>query len=219
MNKNTISAAWAIGLAGLFVLGTAASAGAVEHDASSSDGVATIRIAYGPEFADHRASVLVLDAEADPNAPRQDDIAFVTEVVADADGTAQLRVQLPRDLDYWLASTVDGGERYVARLDASGGGDGGGNGGGDGDGGDDGGGGDGDGGVGGDGGGSDGGNHGGGSDVDAGGRGPGSGPGHASGSDLATTGMPAWILPGGLLLAAALGAAGLGLRRAGIRVE
>ncbi|MEE2814391.1 MAG: hypothetical protein VYC96_01820, partial [Actinomycetota bacterium] len=85
MNKNTISAACAIGLAGLFVLGTAVSAGAVEHDASSSDGVATIRIAYGPEFADHRASVLVLDAEADPNAPRQDDIAFITEVVADAD--------------------------------------------------------------------------------------------------------------------------------------
>lgn len=209
MNKNTISAACAIGLAGLFVLGTAASAGAVEHEASSSDGVATIRIAYGPEFAEHRASVLVLDAEADPNAPRQDDIAFVTEVVADADGTAQLRVQLPRDLDYWLASTVDGGERYVARLDASGGGDGGGDG--------DGGGGGGDGG--GDGGGSDGGNHGGGTDVDAGGRGPGSGPDHASESDLATTGVPAWILPGGLLLAAALGAAGLGLRRAGIRVE
>lgn len=207
MNKNTISAACAIGLAGLFVLGTAVSAGAVEHDASSSDGVATIRIAYGPEFADHRASVLVLDAEADPNAPRQDDIAFITEVVADADGTGQLRVQLPRDLDYWLATTVDGGERYVARLDASGGGGGDGDGGGDG----------GDGG--GDGGGSDGGNHGGGTDVDAGARGPGSGPDHASESDLATTGMPAWILPGGLLLAAALGAAGLGLRRAGIRVE
>ncbi|MGX1794129.1 hypothetical protein ACWIDW_14440 [Microbacterium sp. NPDC055312] len=208
MNKNTISAACAIGLAGLFVLGTAASAGAVEHEASSSDGVATIRIAYGSEFAEHRASVLVLDAEADPNAPRQDDIAFVTEVVADADGTAQLRVQLPRDLDYWLASTVDGGERYVARLDASGGGDGGGDGDGGGGGGD--GGGD---------GGSDGGNHGGGTDVDAGGRGPGSGPDHASESDLATTGVPAWILPGGLLLAAALGAAGLGLRRAGFRVE
>lgn len=65
------------------------------------------------------ASILILDADADPAAPEASDIAYVTEVVLDAEGTASFTAALPDGLDYWLASSVPGGERYVAMLDGS----------------------------------------------------------------------------------------------------
>jgi len=171
---------------------------AAEHDATTTDGVAEVRVDFGTDSADRAATVLVLDADADPDAPAESDIAYVAEVLTDAEGIASFRAALPEGLDYWLASTVDGGDRYVAMLDGSEGG-GGGDDGGDGDGGD------------------NGGGEGGTGDGD-GGSGDG-GSGHngegdaATGDDLATTGIDAWVLPASLLVAGGLIAAGTTLVR------
>ncbi|WDH79034.1 hypothetical protein PTQ19_00915 [Microbacterium esteraromaticum] len=205
--KNTMMrAGGALALGAVLALAGAQAAGATEHEATTSEGVAEVRIAFGTEFAGATTTVLVLDADADPHAPAQGDIAYVAEVVADAEGTAAFRAALPAGLNYWLASTPAEGERYVAMLDGSaGGGDGGDGSGGDGDGsgGDgDGSGGEGDG-SGGDGSGGDG--EGNGSDGDADGSDAG-GDGSDAGAegDLATTGQAAWLLPLGIVLAGGL---------------
>lgn len=197
--KNTMMrAGCALALGAVLALAGAQAAGAAEHEATTSEGVAEVRIAFGAEFAGAATTVLVLDADADPYAPTQGDIAYVAEVVADAEGAASFRAALPAGLDYWLASTPAEGERYVAMLDGSaGGGDGGGDGdgsGGDGSGGD---------GSGGDGSGGDG--EGDGSDGDADGSDAG-GDGSDAGAegDLATTGQAAWLLPLGIVLAGGL---------------
>ncbi len=199
----TMRAAGALALGAVLAVGGVHAAGAAEHDATTSEGVAEVRIAFGAEFAGATATVLVLDADADPHAPAQDDIAYVAEVVADAEGTAAFRAALPAGLDYWLASTPADGERYVAMLDGSvGGGDGTG---GDGDGGGSDGGGDGGDGTGGDGDGS--GSSGGGPGGEAG------GPDSGRDGDLATTGQAAWLLPLGIVLAGGLIATGAVLYR------
>lgn len=190
----------AIALGAVLAVGGAHAASATEHDATTSEGTAEVRIAFGAEFAGATATVLVLDADADPHAPAQGDIAYVSEVIADADGTAAFRATLPAGLDYWLASTPEDGVRYVAMLDGSaGGGDGDGGSGGDGPGGD---------GPGGDG-----------NDGDGSGAGDGGADGEGSSSgadhegDLATTGQPAWLLPVGIMLGAGLIAGGTVLYR------
>ncbi|WP_423494539.1 hypothetical protein IM711_02505 [Microbacterium esteraromaticum] len=125
-SKNTMMrAGCALALGAVLALAGAQAASAAEHEATTSEGVAEVRIAFGAEFAGAAATVLVLDADADPYAPTQGDIAYVAEVVADAEGAASFRAALPAGLDYWLASTPAEGERYVAMLDGSaGGGDG-----------------------------------------------------------------------------------------------
>lgn len=206
IQSTMMNTAGAVALGTLLALSGASAASAAEHDATTTDGVADVRIQFGAEFAGATATVLVLDADADPDAPVQTDIAYVTEIVADAEGTASFRAVLPDGLDYWLASTVTDGDRYVAMLDGSEGGPGDGDpGDGDTDGGDT------DGGTdGGDGGESgDDGNPGSGSDSGAGGS-VSEGSGDA---DLATTGMAAWLVPAGLLAAGGLIAAGGALLR------
>ncbi|MGO2684143.1 hypothetical protein [Microbacterium sp.] len=190
---------------GAFLLGTVmavAGAGmaiAAEHDATTTDGVAEVQVDFGTDFADRSATVLVLDADADPDAPAESDIAYVAEVLTNAEGVAAFRASLPDGLDYWLASTVDGGDRYVAMLDGSGDGDDGGDGGGDGGG----------------GGGGDGESEG----KDDGGSADGGSGGNAENDaastdgDLATTGIASWVLPSSLLAACGLIAAGTALVR------
>lgn len=184
----------------VLALGGASVAGATEHDATPDGGAVDVRIDFGVEFAGQPASILVLQSESDPAAPADEDIAFVTEVMVDDAGIGTFRAALPSGLDYWLATTAQGGERYVAMLDGSevGGGDE------DGDGGDS-------------DGGSDGGSDG---DTDTDGSDDGGGPGSdGAGSagdasdQLGVTGMPSWFLPAGLLAASALLAGGVLLAR------
>lgn len=202
-NRMTLSRiGGAIALGTLLSLSGAQIASAAEHDATTADGVASVQIDFGTEFAGATATVLVLDADADPKAPEESDIAYVAEVLTDEQGIASFRAALPGGLDYWLASTVTGGERYVAMLDGSEGVDPGGDGG-DGDGtGDGDGSGDGDGTGDGDGGGAGGseGGGGGGAGSDAGGQGSDT----AADGDLATTGLAAWMVPVGVVIAGGL---------------
>ncbi|MGO2745303.1 hypothetical protein [Microbacterium sp.] len=201
--KNLISTCGAILLGTALAVAAPVMAAAAEHDATTTEGTADVRIDFGTEFADKTATVLVLDADANPDAPTQASIAYVTEVLTDADGVASFHAALPEGLDYWLASTVDGGDRYVAMLDGSEGGSGGEDGDPGGPGGDDGNGGTGDAGT-----GTDGGTGGNGSASPDGGQGDADTDG-----DLATTGLAAWVIPSGLLVAGSLIAAGTALVR------
>ncbi|WP_417510849.1 hypothetical protein [Microbacterium sp.] len=201
MNKTVSHTCGAIVLGITVAVGVPLMASAAEHDATTADGVADVRIDFGTGAAERTATVLVLDADADPDAPTEANIAYVAEVPTDASGVASFRAVLPEGLDYWLASTVDGGERYVAMLDGSVPDDGS-NGGDDGDG-------DGDGGDG------DGGSDGGGTGDNGSGTGSNEDGKNdpAADGDLATTGLAEWVLPAGLLAAGGLIAAGTALVR------
>ncbi|KDA06172.1 hypothetical protein DC31_12120 [Microbacterium sp. CH12i] len=199
--KTAAQALGAILLGAVLAIAAPVMANATEHDATTTDGTADVHIDFGTEFADTTATVLILDADADPDAPTEASIAYVAEVLTDAEGVASFRASLPEGLDYWLASAADGGERYVAMLDGSEGSPGG-DGSGDGD---------------------------AGGDDDAGDSGDGAGDGGSDGGfgsgdsgqndaasdkgDLATTGLAAWILPSSLLVAGVLIAAGTTLVR------
>ncbi|MGP6177652.1 hypothetical protein ACTU6U_10155 [Microbacterium sp. A196] len=188
MNKTVSHTCGAIVLGIAVAVGTPLMASAAEHDATTADGVADVQIDFGTGAAERTATVLVLDANADPDAPTEANIAYVAEVPTDASGVASFRAVLPEGLDYWLASTVDGGERYVAMLDGSVPDDG-----------------------------SNGGGDGGGTGDNGTGTGTGSDQGGknapAADGDLATTGLAEWVLPAGLLAAGGLIAAGTALAR------
>ncbi|MGP6172165.1 hypothetical protein ACTU6V_13275 [Microbacterium sp. A204] len=188
MNKTVSHTCGAIVLGIAVAVGAPLMASAAEHDATTADGVADVQIDFGTGAAERTATVLVLDANADPDAPTEANIAYVAEVPTDASGVASFRAVLPEGLDYWLASTVDGGERYVAMLDGSVPDDG-----------------------------SNGGGDGGGTGDNGTGTGTGSDQGGknapAADGDLATTGLAEWVLPAGLLAAGGLIAAGTALAR------
>ncbi|WP_039365053.1 Ig-like domain repeat protein [Mumia flava] len=103
------------------VVGQAEDGSAMAHDAVLADGVATVTLHGGAAAAGGQVGVLVLDGDADADAPGAGDVAYVGQAAADDAGDATFEVALAQGsaLEAYrlVAGTSAGTPRYVASLD------------------------------------------------------------------------------------------------------